>query len=170
MRACARWPTHADPVTLAVVPPTRSLWLVPLLVLPGSCNRLSDVAAEVVISIEIQADYDADARGLVLAQFVPDSPPQHVGVLCEPQAAPVRFAVNYYARDYPDIVDVMVWIVPLAPDESPTACGQLSGNTYDLVREFDPALPHGSGEIAVDIGCNLEEEGRAEVTINPASP
>lgn len=89
----------------------------------------------------------------MLAQFVPDSP--QVGVLCEPSAEPVGFAVDFHARDFPDSVDVV------APDESPTACGQLSSNTYDLVREFARALPHGRGEIAV---------GRAEVTISPASP
>ena len=160
------------PRTLAGVPPLRVPLLV-LLLLPGSCDRRSDVAVEVVIPPEIQADYDASTRGLVLAQFVPDSPnswPVSVGVLCEPQAAPVRFAANHYADDFPDVVEVVVWVVPLAPGESPTACGDLPGNTFSLVHEFDPALPNGSGEIAVDVGCNLEAEGRAEVTISPASP
>lgn len=161
-------------VSLAGVPPIRVLLLLLLVVMPGSCDRLPEVAVEVVVPPELQADYDAGARGLVLAHFVPDSPnslgPVTVGVLCDPQDEPVRFVANHYAPDYPDVVDVVVWIAPLAPDESPTACGDLVGDSFSLVHEFDRALPHARGEIAVDIGCDLAEEGRAEVTVSRASP
>jgi hypothetical protein len=173
MRACARWPPHADPVTLAIVPPIRVLLLALLLALPGSCNRLSDVAVEIVLPPEFQADYDANTRGRVLAQFLPDSPNsfvQKIGHLCEPSAEPVRFVANFYADEYPDVVDFVVWVVPVTSDDTPTGCGPIPPVNFTTEHEFDAALPHARGEIAVDIGCNLEEEGRAEVTINPASP